>query len=83
VDLRLERLFRFRGQTLAVSMDVFNVLRNEAITELNTMVNNGPNYGFRQDPNSDIPSILPNQYYQAPQQRTEPRTIRIGVAMYF
>ncbi|MFC1660202.1 carboxypeptidase regulatory-like domain-containing protein [Gemmatimonadota bacterium] len=83
LDLRLERMFRVRGFDLAVSVDVFNILRNEAITQLNTMVNNGPDYGFATSPSLFVPAIEPNLYYQAPLERVPPRTIRLGMAWYF
>ncbi len=73
----------FRGYDLAVSLDWFNVLRSEAITELNTMVNNGPDYGFRVSYSMFSPGIAPNQYYQAPQERVSPTSIRLGFAVYF
>ena len=83
LDLRLERRFRFRGRDLAFSVDAFNVFRSEAITKLNTMVNNGPDYGFRVSYSLFSPGIEPNQYYMAPQERVPPRSLRLGVAAYF
>ena len=83
LDLRLERMFRYRGKELSVSLDMFNVLRNEAITKLNTMVNNGPDYGYRTSYSMFSPGIAPNQYYEAPQERVVPRSVRVGVAAYF
>jgi hypothetical protein len=64
-------------------VDVFNILRNEAITELNTMVNNGPDYGFPTKVSLFAPAIRPNLYYQAPLKRVSPRTVRLGMAWYF
>lgn len=83
LDVRLERTFRYRGRDLAVSLDVFNLFRSEAITQLNTMVNNGPDYGFRTSYSLFSPGMAPNQYYRAPQERVAPRSIRLGVAAYF
>jgi hypothetical protein len=83
LDFRLERVFRPRGRDLAVSLDAFNVLRNEAITRLNTMVNNGPDYGYRTSYSMFSPGIAPNQYYEAPQERVPPRHLRLGVVWYF
>ncbi len=83
LDIRLERMFRYRGRDLAVSLDVFNVLRSEAITQLNTMVNNGPDYGFRTSYSLFSSGILPNQYYKAAQDRVAPRSFRLGVSAYF
>jgi hypothetical protein len=83
LDLRLERMFNVRGQDLAASLDVFNVFRNEAITKLNTMVNNGPDYGYRTSYSIFSPGIAPNQYYEAPQERVAPRSVRLGLAWYF
>ncbi|HEX9709303.1 MAG TPA: hypothetical protein VGB42_04985, partial [Candidatus Thermoplasmatota archaeon] len=83
IDVRLERMFAYRGKDLAVSVDVFNLFGNEAITRVNTMVNNGPNYGWRDTQSVLHPGIEPNQYYQAPQERVPPRTFRLGIAAYF
>ena len=83
LDLRLERLFRLSGYDLAVSVDWFNILRAEAVTALNTMVNNGPDYGFSQSPSLFGGGIAPNQFFQAPQERLSPSTIRLGLAVYF
>ena len=53
------------------------------MTELNTMVNNGPDYGFRTSQSLFSPGIEPNLYFQAPQERVPPRSLRMGVAFYF
>ena len=76
-------MFRRAGYDLAVSVDFFNVLRNEAITKLNTMVNNGPDYGYPDNTSIFGPGIQPNQYYQAPQERVSPQTVRFGLSVYF
>jgi len=83
LDLRLERRFRLRGQEWALSIDAFNVLGSQTITDLNTLVNNGPDYGFPKSYSLFSPGIEPNQFYQAPQQRVPPRSLRLGVAAYF
>jgi hypothetical protein len=83
LDLRLEKMFTFRGLDWAVSMDVFNVFREEAITRLNTIANNGPDYGYGDSQSLFAPPLEPNQYYMAPQQRVSPQTIRLGLAAYF
>lgn len=83
LDLRAERMFVWRGRDLAVSADVFNVLGSRSVTALNSMVNNGPDYGFNVSYSLFSPGIAPNQYYQAPQRRVAPRTLRLGVAAYF
>jgi len=83
LDLRLERGFLLRGRELSVSLDAFNVFRNEAITKLNTMVNNGPDYGYRTSYSIFSPGIAPNQYYEAPQERVPPRSLRLGMTWYF
>jgi hypothetical protein len=83
LDLRLERMFRFRGRELSVSLDAFNVLRAENITRLNTIVNNGPDYGFRKTYSLFVPEIEPNQYFQAPQERVRPQSFRLGFTAYF
>lgn len=83
LDLRAERMFVWRGRDLAVSAELFNVLGNRAVTQLNTMVNNGPDYGFNVSYSLFSPGIAPNQYYQAAQERVAPRTLRFGLAAYF
>ena len=82
LDLRLERIFDLQGQSLAVSLDVFNIWSSEAINSVNTIVNNGPDYGFGSG-SMFGPGIEPNQYYQAIQERVRPRTLRLGAAWYF
>ncbi len=64
-------------------MDVFNLFRNRSITELNTEVNNGPDYGYRTSQSLFSPGIEPNKYFKAPQERVAPRSLRLGVAFYF
>ncbi len=83
LDVRVERMFDYRGHQLSVSMDVFNLTRNRSITRLNTAVNNGPDYGFRTSQSLFSPGIAPNQYFQAPEERVPPRSLRIGAAFYF
>jgi hypothetical protein len=83
LDLRLERRLQVGGREWAVSVDAFNVLGNHAITELNTLVNNGPDYGFPVSYSLFSPGIEPNQYYKAPQVRVPPRSLRLGVTAYF
>ncbi|MGW8268661.1 MAG: hypothetical protein ACWGSQ_20010, partial [Longimicrobiales bacterium] len=83
LDVRLERMFRFRGYDLALSLDVFNIMGSEAITSLNTIVNNGPDYGFSRSYSMFSPGIEPNQYYKAVQERVRPRTLRLGAAWFF
>ncbi len=83
LDLRLERTFDFRGREMAVSLDVFNIWSSEAVTSLNTIVNNGPDYGFSTSYSLFVPNIEPNQFYQAVQERVRPRTVRLGAAWYF
>jgi len=83
LDLRIEKMFDRGGHDLAVSVDIFNLFRNRAVTQLNTMVNNGPDYGFRTNQSLFSPGIEPNQYFQAPQERVPPRSLRMGVAFYF
>ena len=83
LDIRLERLFQFRGQDWSLTMDVFNLFREEAIIQLNTIANNGPDYGFGGSQSMFAPPLEPNQYYMAPQMRVSPQTIRLGLAAYF
>jgi hypothetical protein len=83
LDLRLERIFNVQGQNLAVSLDVFNIWASEAVTSVNTVVNNGPDYGFGKNYSMFGPGIEPNQFYQAVQERVRPRTVRLGAAWYF
>jgi hypothetical protein len=83
LDLRVERMFRLRDHQLAASLDAFNVFSSEAIIELNTMVNNGPDYGYPVRRTPLDPGIEPNLFYQAPHERVPPRTLRLGLAVYF
>lgn len=83
LDLRLERMFRFQGRELSASLDIFNLLRAEAVTKLNTMVNNGPDYGYRKSYSMFVPEMEPNQYFEAVQERIRPRSLRLGFAAYF
>ena len=83
LDIHLERMFAVRGYDLALSLDVFNIWSSEAVTGLNTIVNNGPDYGFSTSQSMFAPAIQPNQYYRAVQERVRPRTIRLGAAWYF
>lgn len=83
LDIRVERMFRARGRDWSISLDVFNLLRNEAITQLNTLANNGPDYGFGVAQSMFAPALEPNQYYQAPQARVKPQSLRLGLAVYF
>jgi hypothetical protein len=83
LDIRLERLFNVRGQDWSITLDVFNLFREEAIIRLNTIANNGPDYGFSSSGSIFAPPLEPNQYYLAPQERVSPQTIRLGLAVYF
>jgi len=83
LDLRLERMFRFQGYDVAVSLDWFNVFGSEAVTALNTMVNNGPDYGYNVSASMFGGGISPNQYYQAPQERVKPTSLRLGLGVFF
>jgi hypothetical protein len=83
LDVRLERFFNVRGHQLAASLDVFNIWGSEAVTSLNTIVNNGPDYGYSQYQSMFGSGIQPNQFYQAVQERVRPRTIRVGATWYF
>jgi hypothetical protein len=83
LDVRVERMFDYGGRPFSVSVDIFNLFRNRAVTKVNTMVNNGPDYGFKVSDSLFSPGILPNQYFKAPQERVPPRTLRLGAAFYF
>jgi hypothetical protein len=83
LDLRLERVFRFQDYEMSVSLDWFNVLQSDAVVSLNTMVNNGPDYGFNSSGSIFGPGVSPNQYYQAPQERVAPTALRFGLAVFF
>ncbi len=83
LDVRVERMFDYGGHELSVSLDIFNLFRNRAVTELNTMVNNGPDYGYLPNPDPLSARIAPNQYFKAPEERVTPRSMRLGAAFYF
>ncbi len=81
-DLHMERGFPLRGLDLSVSLDLFNAFGNQSVTELNTMVNNGPDYWYYLDRpgGGGVPA---NQYYKAVLERVQPRTMRIGLIVHF
>ena len=83
LDIHLERMLKVKGYDLGLSLDVFNILSSGAVTSLNTIVNNGPTYGFPTGYSMFGPGTQPNQYYQAIQERVRPRTLRLGAAWYF
>jgi hypothetical protein len=83
LDVRLERMFRWGSRNFSMSLDVFNLFRCESITQLNTLANNGPDYGFSSTQSMFAPPLEPNQYYQAPQSRVSPQSVRLGFAAYF
>ncbi len=87
LDLRIDRTFDWTDYQVAVSLDVFNVLGASPITELNTMVNNGPDYyGFLGSGGGSFPNNLrspANQFYQAPLERAPGRTLRLGMEVTF
>lgn len=83
LDLRVERTFELRDRTMSVSLDLFNAMRSRAVTRLNTMVNNGPDYGFRNSQSMFGPGIAPNQYYKAIEERVPPRSLRLGLSFWF
>lgn len=70
VDLSLDRPIALGASTLTVSLDVFNVLNEDAVTSIVESVND-------QDP--DDPTTL----FGAPQRREAPRTVRLGLSLRF
>lgn len=81
IDVRAEHMLELRGSEIGLSLEVFNLFGDEAITELQTMVNNGPDYWYYLDrPPTGVPA---NEYYQAPIERVRPRSLRLGMAVYF
>lgn len=83
VDLRAEHPFELLGSEVAVSLELFNLFGDESVTELQTLVNNGPDYWHYLRGERPFNGISANQYYQAPQERVQPRSLRLGVVMYF
>ena len=81
VDLHLERGFIVQGRTVAATLDVFNVLGDKAINELQNMVNNGRDWW--PDLGKTWRSTPSNQHYGATLERVQPRTIRMGMAVAF
>lgn len=83
VDLRFEHPFDLLDSEVALSLELFNIFGDESVTELQTMVNNGPDYWYYLQGQRPFNGISANQYYQAPQERVQPRSIRLGMVMYF
>jgi hypothetical protein len=81
LDLHLERPFDIRGQSLSVALDLFNVLGEKSVTQLNTMVNNGTDYY----PGLTKPwtGVTSDQYFQAAWERVQPRILRFSLTTYF
>jgi len=82
LDLRVDRMFFVRGYDLALSVDLFNLTDEQSITRLNTMVNNG-SLAWQQRQTTMFGRVPSNQYYQAPQERVPPRSLRLGLTVYF
>ncbi len=81
LDLHLERLLDLRGRTLSLALDVFNVLGSKAITQVNTMVNNGVDYyPYLEKAWNSTPS---DQYFGAALDRVPPGTLRFSLMAYF
>ncbi len=84
LDFHLERPLAGLARNASVALDVFNVMNSNAVTKLNTSVNNGINYYYFLPPQGGyVPPIDPNQYYKAVLQRMPPRTIRLGLNVTF
>ena len=83
LDLRAEHPFHVQGTEVAVSLEIFNLLGDEAITSLQTMVNNGPDHWAHLREFMPNNTIAVNEYYRAPQERVRPRSLRLGLAFYF
>lgn len=79
LDLRIEHRIPAGPREAAVSIEVFNLFGDRAITELQTMVNNGPDYWS--DLRRSTAGTAASQYYRAPQERVAPRSIRLGLAL--
>gem|GEM_PF-2548055 len=82
LDLRMDRMFHLRGYDLAFAVDLFNVTDERSITRLNTMVNNGTAF-WQERQTSLFGRTLSNQYFTAPQERVPPRSLRLGLMVYF
>ena len=72
LDLHLERMFDLRGRQLAVSLDMFNVTGDKAITQVNTMVNNGMDY--YPDLAKPWTGVTSDQFFGSVLERVPPRT---------
>jgi hypothetical protein len=83
-DIRLARPITVRGVDFELGLDLFNALGSKAITDVNTMVNNGRNYyefleGTTRTSTTPWYRTPANQYYKAVLQRVRPRTLRLTV----
>ncbi|MGH7475923.1 MAG: TonB-dependent receptor [Longimicrobiales bacterium] len=76
LDLHLEREVPGFFENVVVSFDLFNVANSDAITRVNTSVNEGRNYFDFLPP---VPGVDRNEYYRAVLERVRPRTLRLGL----
>jgi len=83
LDARLERRVALGGVDAGLSLDVFNLLGVKETTEIQTMVNHGENYLGGPLGGLDGWPFPINDYYQAPLERVSPRSLRLGVTLYF
>jgi hypothetical protein len=80
-DLRLEKTLPLGSRRMAVSLDVFNLLRCEAKTEVNGLLNHSAHHWrFGVEEWGDVPA---NERHEATLDRVRPQTVRLGAIVYF
>lgn len=83
LDFHLEHAIPGPVKHASLALDVFNFMNSNAVTKLNTSVNNGINYYYFLTPPIGYARIDANQYYEAVLQRMPPRTLRLGLNVAF
>lgn len=84
LDVRLERVFHTQRFDLGVGLDVFNLLGSEAVTSIQTMVNQGiRSFYVFEDISTPFRRLWAGKWYGSPLERVPPRSLRLGVTLYF
>ena len=76
-----ERSFRFWDRRLSLSLDGFNLLRCEAPTRLNNMVNWSSWYWY--EALGGAAPVPDNERYGTVLERVRPVAVRVGLIAYF
>ena len=80
-DLRLEKTLPLGSRRMALSLDVFNLFRCEAKTEVNGLLNHSAyHWRFGVEEWEGVPA---NERHEATLDRVRPQTLRLGAILYF